>query len=107
MADDSGVMDADAVIEQSAPQAAPRVRRAWLSGGDYRLTRLVLQRSLAVVYLIAFIVAANQFVPLCGERGLLPVPLFVGQLPFSAAPSLFFWFPRDGAFTAAAWIGVA
>jgi hypothetical protein len=52
-------------------------------------------------------VAVNQFVPLLGENGLLPVPLFVKRVPFTAAPSLFFLFPSDGAFTAAAWLGVA
>jgi hypothetical protein len=43
---------------------------------------------------------------LLGERGLLPVPLFVKQVPFRASPSLFYWFPRDIAFTTAAWLGV-
>ena len=94
-------------LEPADWQAAPNPRRAWLSGGDYRLTRAFLQRGLALVYLIAFLVAANQFVPLCGERGLLPAPRFVEQVPFSAAPSLFFWFPHDRAFTLAAWLGVA
>jgi hypothetical protein len=78
-----------------------------LSGKDYRLTRLVLQRGLALVYLIAFLVALNQFVPLLGEKGLLPVPLFVKAVPFSASPSLFFFAPRDWAFTAGAWLGIA
>jgi len=94
-------------ISADGRSSAESRRRLWLSGGDYRLTRTALQRGLALVYLIAFLVAENQFVPLCGERGLLPVPRFVAEVPFSAAPSLFFWFPRDGAFTAAAWLGVA
>ena len=76
-------------------------------GEGSRRTRLLLQRGLALVYLIAFLVAANQFVPLLGERGLLPVPRFVAEVPFSASPSLFFLFPRDTAFRAAAWIGIA
>jgi hypothetical protein len=70
-------------------------------------TRLLLQRGLALVYLIAFLVAVNQFVPLLGERGLLPVTRFVAEVPFAASPSFFHFFPRDGAFRAAAWIGVA
>ena len=74
--------------------------------GHWR-TRLVFQRGLAIVYLVAFLVAANQFVPLLGERGLLPVPRFVAEVPFLASPSLFFLVPRDAAFTAAAWLGVA
>lgn len=70
------------------------------------VARLLLERSIAIICLIAFIVALNQFKPLLGERGLLPVPLFVKQVPFSETPSIFFWFPRDIAFTIAAWIGI-
>jgi len=77
------------------------------AGRDYGITRLVFQRGLALVYFIAFLVAANQFVPLVGERGLLPAPRFVEQVPFAAAPSLFFFAPRDPVFTAAAWLGIA
>ena len=46
-----------------------------LSG--YALSRLIFERSLALIYLIAFVCAANQFVPLLGEHGLLPVSRFV------------------------------
>lgn len=74
--------------------------------GDYWLTRFVFQRSLGIIYLIAFLCALNQFRPLLGEHGLLPVPLFVQQVPFRHRPSLFFFFPKDWAFTAGAWIGI-
>ena len=76
------------------------------AGQGYWLTRLVFQRGLALVYLIAFFVAARQFVPLLGEHGLLPVPRFVAEVPFRASPSLFFFAPRDSAFTVGAWLGV-
>jgi hypothetical protein len=56
----------------------------------YWLTRFLFQRSLALIYLIAFLVALNQFRPLLGERGLLPVPLFLKRVSFGEAPSLFF-----------------
>ena len=72
----------------------------------YWLSRILLQRGLGLVYLIAFVCALNQFRPLLGERGLLPVPAFVQQVPFRESPSLFFFWPRDWAFTAAAWIGI-
>jgi hypothetical protein len=72
----------------------------------YWVTRLLLERGIGVISLIAFLVALNQFKPLLGERGLLPVPLFVKQVPFRSAPSLFYLFPRDFAFTLCAWIGV-
>jgi hypothetical protein len=78
-----------------------------LNGERYWLTRLVLQRGLALVYLIAFIVVLHQFNPLLGEHGLLPVPRFVAQVPFAEAPSLFYGFPNDFAFDLFGWIGVA
>jgi len=73
---------------------------------DYWLSRFVFERALAAVYRIAFLGAAHQYVPLLGERGLLPVPRFVRLVPFCTAPSLFFLAPRDIAFRSAAWIGV-
>src|SRR6185295_17676740 len=72
----------------------------------YALSRLIFERSLALIYLVAFVCAANQFVPLLGERGLLPVTAFVRAVPFRAAPSLFFFVPTDWAFRVAAWLGV-
>jgi hypothetical protein len=78
----------------------------WTVDG-YWLMRTVFQRALALVYLIAFINAVNQFKPLLGERGLLPVPAWVKDVPFRATPSLFYLAPRDWVFTTAAWIGVA
>lgn len=77
--------------------------------GDPRglwLTRLLLFRGTGVICLIAFLVALNQFRPLLGEHGLLPVPLFVKQVPFRESPSMFYWFPNDGAFAAMAWAGI-
>ncbi len=72
----------------------------------YWLTRMLLERSIGIICLIAFLVALNQFKPLLGERGLLPVPLFIRQVPFRESPSLFYWCARDWAFTTAAWLGV-
>ena len=77
-----------------------------LGGRSWR-TRILLQRGLALVYLIGFVIAWNQFVPLLGERGILPVPRFVAEIPFRATPSLFHFVPRDGAFRAAAAAGIA
>jgi hypothetical protein len=62
---------------------------SWLSAGGYWLARLVLQRGIAAVYLLAFLAAAAQFRPLLGEHGLLPVPAFVRRVPFRRSPSLF------------------
>src|SRR5438874_7294346 len=61
----------------------------WVQAPDYWLSRLVIERGLAALYLIAFVVAFNQFRPLLGERGLLPAPNFLRLAPFSRTPSLF------------------
>ena len=74
---------------------------------SYWYSRFVFERGLALMYLVGFLVAANQFVPLLGEHGLLPVPDFVRAVPFRASPSLFYLMPRDAAFRTAAWLGVA
>src|ERR1700760_1777417 len=61
----------------------------WIHAPDSWLARLVLQRGLGLAYLIAFAVALEQFVPLLGEHGLLPVPRFLERVRFWQAPSLF------------------
>ncbi|MGA2134817.1 MAG: lipase maturation factor family protein [Bryobacteraceae bacterium] len=78
----------------------------WIGSETFWLTRLVYQRGLALILLIAFLNAVFEFKPLLGEHGLLPVPQFVKAVPFSASPSLFFFAPTDTAFTIAAWLGV-
>src|SRR5204862_235434 len=47
---------------------------------EFWLTRLCFQHALGGIYLIAFLIAANQFIPLLGERGLQPVRLIVWVL---------------------------
>ena len=79
----------------------------WLAAPDYWLTRLVFQRLLALIYLIAFLVTLHQFRPLLGERGLLPVPEFVRAVPFGRSPSLFHLRYSDPLLLAVAWSGVA
>ena len=74
--------------------------------GDW-YSRFLFERMLAAMYLVGFAVAANQFVPLLGERGLLPVSRFTQVVPFRASPSLFFLSPTDAAFRVAAWLGIA
>jgi hypothetical protein len=77
-----------------------------LAAPDDWLTRLVIQRGLGLVYLVAFVVAVNQFRPLLGERGLLPVPRFLRSVSFRAAPSLFHIRYSDGLLLVVAWTGV-
>ena len=72
----------------------------------YWLARLLFQRALAGIYLVAFLVAVNQFRPLLGERGLLPVPRFVRGRRFWDAPSVFTIRYSDRFFMVLAWAGV-
>ncbi|QBS41900.1 lipase maturation factor family protein [Nocardia sp. CS682] len=78
----------------------------WFTAPEYWLSRLIFQRGLAVIYLIAFLGAALQFRALIGERGMLPVPRFVARTPFRLAPSLFQLHYSDRFFAAVAWAGV-
>src|SRR5436190_21233029 len=78
----------------------------WFEAPEYWLSRFVFERALGVIYLVAFLVAVNQFRPLLGERGLLPVPRFVRMVRFREAPSLFQLRYSDRPFSVAAWAGV-
>src|ERR1043166_6313142 len=76
------------------------------SGSDYWLTRFWFQRSLAFIYLLAYLIAANQFIPLLGDHGLQPVSLFLLHIRFADAPSLF-WLDHSVAFiTTIIWCGL-
>ncbi|HKA83382.1 MAG TPA: lipase maturation factor family protein [Acidimicrobiales bacterium] len=78
----------------------------WLAAPDYYLARLVIQRGLGVIYLIAFVVAVTQFRPLLGERGLLPVPRYARLAGWSRAPSLFTLRYSDRLLAVVAWTGI-
>ena len=74
--------------------------------GDVWLVRLIFQRALAAIYLIAFVVVLRQFKPLLGERGLLPVPRFLESLGFRDVPSLFCWHYSDRLLAIVGWSGL-
>lgn len=78
-----------------------------LFGSEYWLARFVFQRGLALIYLLAFLVALNQFRALVGEQGLLPVPEFLRYVNFRRAPSIFHYFYSDRFFGGVAWAGIA
>ncbi len=61
----------------------------WLAADDLWAARWLYVRGLGVVYAIAFVVTLDQFRPLLGERGLLPVPAYLERAPFKRVPSLF------------------
>ena len=74
---------------------------------EYWYSRWLFERAVAAIYLVAFIAAAKQFVPLLGEHGLEPVGRWVQAVPFRASPSLLYFFPKDNVFRACAWLGIA
>jgi Lipase maturation factor len=73
---------------------------------QFWLTRFCFQRVLGFIYLIAFLIAANQYIPLLGAHGLLPVRLFLPQVRFWDAPSMFFSDHSDSFITTAIWCGL-
>ena len=71
------------------------------------LVRLVFQRGLAAIYLIAFVSALCQFRPLLGERGLAPVTRLLSFATFRDLPSLFHFHYSDRFFGLVAWLRIA
>lgn len=80
-------------------------RVEWFWAPEYTLSRLVFQRALAMVYLIAFVAAARQFRALTGEYGILPAPRFLARAPFRRAPGVFHLHYSDRFFAGWAWLG--
>jgi hypothetical protein len=78
----------------------------WFSAHNAWLSRLLIQRSVGSIYLLAFLVARNQFRPLLGERGLLPVPRYLRFASFRRAPSLFQLRYSDRLLGLVAWSGI-
>jgi Lipase maturation factor len=78
----------------------------WLRAPDYELSRLLIQRGVAVIYLVAFTATLNQFRALLGTGGLLPAPRFLGRVRFRDAPSIFHLHYSDRFVTAVAGAGM-
>ncbi|WP_127792660.1 lipase maturation factor family protein [Agromyces sp. LHK192] len=81
---------------------------AVLGAGDYTIAREILQRGVAALAIVAFASTLNQFRPLLGEHGLLPVPALLratgGRL---RGPSLFRWWRyTDRRLVAVCWVGI-
>src|ERR1700745_1162195 len=90
------------------------LERFFALGNSYWLTRFVILRLLGFVYAVAFLVAANQLVPLIGAHGLTPATHFLnaiqGQLgsPWAGmmrVPTLFWFGISDKALSIFSWIG--
>ena len=81
---------------------------------SYWLTRFVLLRLLGIVYAVAFLVAAQQLLPLIGKEGLLPLENFLPRVQayygsswdgFLKLPSLFWVNDSDTMLAVLPWIG--
>src|SRR6187401_2422898 len=94
--------------ERPAPASAER--------STYWLTRFVILRLLGLIYAVAFLVAANEILPLIGSHGLLPIDQFTSQVQnslggtwpaFRRLPSIFWFNHSDTILVTSAWIGFA
>lgn len=74
---------------------------------DYFLTRLLLQKGLALIYFVAFLIVINQYRALVGKKGILPIENLLKQVRFWQAPSLFFASCSDRMLQLAGWAGLA
>jgi hypothetical protein len=90
------------------------LERLFSRGNSYWLTRFVILRLLGFVYAVAFLVAAQQLVPLIGEHGLTPANHFLAavqsQLGSRTAgimrvPTLFWFGISDHLLSIFAWAG--
>jgi hypothetical protein len=77
----------------------------WFAAEHSWLARMLFLRSLAAIYLLAFLVAANQYRALLGEHGLTPVRRYLQRMTFRRSPSLFHLYHSDATFLAVAWLG--
>src|ERR1700732_97648 len=84
-------------------------------GNDYWLTRFVILRLLGFVYVIAFLVAVNQLVPLIGATGLTPAHDFLSRVHSHYGsrtegmlhmPTLFWFGVSDLGLSIFAWVGL-
>ncbi len=90
----------------------------WMAraGDNYRLARFVILRFMGLVYFTAFLVAAQQMIPLIGHDGLLPADTYMEavekhfgsrEAAFRELPSIFWWNHSDEFIQRALWLGVA
>src|SRR5947199_461891 len=92
------------------------LEKLFARGNSYWLTRFVILRLLGFVYAVAFLVSAQQLVPLVGEHGLTPASDFLSaiqtQLGSKTAgmmqlPTLFWFGISDNGLIIFAWTGFA
>ncbi|TGU71446.1 lipase maturation factor family protein [Geomonas terrae] len=77
-----------------------------MNDDGYWIIRILLQRGLALIYLMGFLAALYQFRPLCGDHGLEPARYFMRLVPFRDAPSIFHVLPGDRSYLIFSILGV-
>lgn len=97
------------------PEVSALLRPLEPPENTYWLTRALFLRCLGLIYALAFLILTQQFIPLVGERGLLPVRLFLEQVEktygsgwnsWAALPTLM-WISHSDAFVLGlAWLGL-
>src|SRR6266498_2327184 len=92
------------------------LKKLFALGNSYWLTRFVILRLLGFVYAVAFLVAAQQLVPLVGEHGLTPANHFLASVETQLGsrnagmlqvPTLFWLGISDHGLSIFAWAGFA
>ncbi len=73
---------------------------------DYAFARFAIERGIAAIYLVAFVVAVRQFPALSGEHGLEPASRVLAVTTFWELPSLFHWRYSDRLLVATGGIGI-
>src|ERR1700751_2509258 len=90
------------------------LQKLFAAGNSYWLTRFVILRLLGFVYAVAFLVAANQLVPLIGQHGLTPAKHFLNEVQTQLGsrsagmfrvPTLFWLGTSDNALSIFSWVG--
>ena len=78
-----------------------------LSVEGYELSRFLFYRGLAFIYFIGFLIIKNQYIPLLGRNGLMPIHTFVRHTSFKSHPSLFFSHHGDYLLKGFSYLGLA
>src|SRR5438132_2719451 len=90
------------------------LQKLFAGGNSYWLTRFIILRLLGFVYAIAFLVAAQQLVPLIGQHGLTPANHFLASIQshlgsrsagMLRVPTLFWFGLSDNGLSIFAWTG--
>src|SRR5438876_1338645 len=111
-----GLRIADRLMRLAPVNDQNVIEKFFAFGNSYWLTRFIILRLLGFVYAVAFLVAANQLVPLLGAHGLTPATHFLatvqGQLGSRTAgmmnvPTLYWFGISDYGLSIFAWVGLA